>query len=98
MQTMPTVEQPTRDVTFEIERPELRSTSRVGSWTFAVVALLIVAALIVWAIAVPEEVAEVHDSWMNVPVSPVSEVHDSWMAVAPPVAPEVHDSWMTVTS
>lgn len=66
-----------------------------GLW-WAAAALVVVLAVILWPATTA---AEIHDSWMNVPVGlmPIeSEVHDSWMNI--PAAPaEVHDSWMNVS-
>ena len=79
----------------EVGRPRGR-----GLW-WAVAALVVaIAAVLLWPAA---SAAEIHDSWMNVPVglAPVGfEIHDSWVT-APvgfmPVGFEIHDSWETVT-
>lgn len=94
----PPLQTPTEGVERVILPPARRS-----AFDYIAIGLLLVAAVaaIVYAAVQGPAVTEVHDSWMNVPVSFVApaasfvEVHDSWMNLPPPV--EVHDSWMTVS-
>ena len=77
-------------------------TSVVPVLTVMGVVAVIVAAVVAIVLLVGSPTAEVHDSWMNVPVGSVSfaadSVHDSWMTTGIVPAFEIHDSWMTTGS
>lgn len=100
---------------YTVDPGTVRPQEKVGGVTVAqtptsVVSLLavmgvvavIVAAVVAIVLLVGGPAAEVHDSWMNVPVASVSfaadGVHDSWMATGVVSTFEIHDSWMTTGS
>lgn len=89
-----------RELEAEIRGIEVGRPRGRGLW-WAVAALVVaVLAVVLWPAATA---AEVHDSWMNVPLGPAAtaaEVHDSWMSESVgliPIGFEIHDSWETVT-
>lgn len=78
----------------EVGRPRGR-----GLW-WAVAALVVaVLASVLWP-AATGEVAEIHDSWMNVPVAVSAAEIPTLTRITSPIptriyAYEIHDSWMT---
>lgn len=92
------------EVSPELEQ-EIRAIGtgrRRGLW-WAVAALVIAVAGVIWWQVAANEPVEIHDSWMNVPVAQANftapEIHDSWdnvPLVEASYITEIHDSWAFV--